>query len=257
MAVSLLLFPQLGPRFLPAGRCRPDAAACARAAGHAHRGDAGRFRAKSKPRSARSSGNDQIDTMLDNIGLPYSGINIALERFGDRRPDGWRNPDFAEEEASRRPPSSWRKLRRELPKRFPELQFFFQPADIVDQVLNFGQPAPIDIRVSGPDSGEAYALASKTRARSASACRASWTRMCSRCRMRPRSTSMSTARWPSEFGLESANRPPATCWSRPIRSAQTCAELLGRSAQQRQLSAGRADADLPHRLDCKICGPCR
>jgi hypothetical protein len=40
-------------------------------------------------------------------------------------------------------------LRRELPKRFPELQFFFQPADIVDQVLNFGQPAPIDIRVSG------------------------------------------------------------------------------------------------------------
>ena len=43
------------------------------------------------------------------------------------------------------------KLRRELPKRLPELQFFFQPADIVDQVLNFGQPAPIDIRVSGPE----------------------------------------------------------------------------------------------------------
>ena len=46
-------------------------------------------------------------------------------------------------------------------KRFPELQFFFQPADIVDQVLNFGQPAPIDIRVSGPNSDEAYALAAK------------------------------------------------------------------------------------------------
>ena len=41
------------------------------------------------------------------------------------------------------------------------MQFFFQPADIVDQVLNFGQPAPIDIRVSGPNSNEAYALASK------------------------------------------------------------------------------------------------
>ena len=38
------------------------------------------------------------------------------------------------------------------------MQFFFQPADIVDQVLNFGQPAPIDIRVSGPNSDEAYAL---------------------------------------------------------------------------------------------------
>src|SRR5208337_1887614 len=53
------------------------------------------------------------------------------------------------------------KLRRELPKRFAEMQFFFQPADIVDQVLNFGQPAPIDIRVSGPNSSEAYALAAK------------------------------------------------------------------------------------------------
>ena len=45
-------------------------------------------------------------------------------------------------------------LRRELPQRFPALQFFFQPADIVDQVLNFGQPAPIDIRVSGSDTDE-------------------------------------------------------------------------------------------------------
>lgn len=52
-------------------------------------------------------------------------------------------------------------LRRELPRRFPQLKFFFQPADIVDQVLNFGRPAPIDIRVSGPDSDKAYALAEK------------------------------------------------------------------------------------------------
>jgi multidrug efflux pump subunit AcrB len=41
------------------------------------------------------------------------------------------------------------------------LQFFFQPADIVDQVLNFGQPAPIDIRVSGPNKDDAYGLAAK------------------------------------------------------------------------------------------------
>ena len=48
-----------------------------------------------------------------------------------------------------------------LPKRFPDLQFFFQPADIVNQVLNFGQPAPIDIRISGPKSDQTYALAQK------------------------------------------------------------------------------------------------
>ena len=52
-------------------------------------------------------------------------------------------------------------LRQELPNRFPGFVFFFQPADIVSQVLNFGQPAPIDVRVSGPDGDEAYALATK------------------------------------------------------------------------------------------------
>jgi len=52
-------------------------------------------------------------------------------------------------------------LRRELPKRFAQLQFFFQPADIVDQVLNFGQPAPIDVRVSGPDQDATFGLAAQ------------------------------------------------------------------------------------------------
>ena len=50
-------------------------------------------------------------------------------------------------------------MRRRLPARFAQLQFFFQPADIVDQVLNFGQPAPIDVRISGPDQDAAFALA--------------------------------------------------------------------------------------------------
>ena len=58
-------------------------------------------------------------------------------------------------------PAHVAKLRRELPKRFPELTFFFQPADIVNQVLNFGQPAPIDIRVTGRNGDAAYAAASK------------------------------------------------------------------------------------------------
>jgi multidrug efflux pump subunit AcrB len=52
-------------------------------------------------------------------------------------------------------------LRRELPQKYPALQFFFQPADIVDQVLNFGQPAPIDIRVSASDTDSAYNLATR------------------------------------------------------------------------------------------------
>jgi len=52
-------------------------------------------------------------------------------------------------------------LRRELPKRFPDCQFFFQAADIVNQVLNFGQPAPIDVSIVGSDPDRTYALAAK------------------------------------------------------------------------------------------------
>ena len=68
----------------------------------------------------------------------------------------------------------------------PTCRFFFQPADIVDQVLNFGQPAPIDIRVSGPNTDEAYALASAAVARHSGACPASSIRTSSRSPTRPR-----------------------------------------------------------------------
>ena len=105
-------------------------------------------------------GTDQIDTVLDNIGLPYSGMNIALSDSATVGPmDG---EILISLKADHRPTAGFMaELRRALPERFPELQFFFQPADIVDQVLNFGQPAPIDIRISGPDNAEAYALAAR------------------------------------------------------------------------------------------------
>ena len=105
-------------------------------------------------------GNDQIDVILDNIGLPYSGINIALSDTATVGPmDGEILISLKEKHTPT--PQHMADLRRELPKRFPQLQFFFQPADIVNQVLNFGQPAPIDIRVSGPKDEDAYASATK------------------------------------------------------------------------------------------------
>lgn len=105
-------------------------------------------------------GQDQVGLILDNIGLPYSGINIALS---DSATVGPMDGEILISLKQKHSPTAAHvaDLRRELPKRFPELQFFFQAADIVDQVLNFGAPAPIDIRVSGPDSDEAYALATK------------------------------------------------------------------------------------------------
>ncbi len=105
-------------------------------------------------------GNDQIDVMLDNIGLPYSGINVALSDSATVGPmDGEILIALKEKHAATAQLIAM--LRRELPAHFAQLEFFFQPADIVDQVLNFGQPAPIDVRISGPDQTAAFALASQ------------------------------------------------------------------------------------------------
>ena len=105
-------------------------------------------------------GQDQIDVILDNIGLPYSGINIALS---DSATVGPMDGEILISLKTKHSPTAAHvaELRRELPKRFPAVAFFFQPADIVDQVLNFGQPAPIDVRISGPNGDETYALAQK------------------------------------------------------------------------------------------------
>src|SRR5262249_21267368 len=81
-------------------------------------------------------GNQQIDVILDNIGLPYSGINIALS---DSATVGPMDGEILVSLKEKHTPTEqlMAALRRELPRRFGELQFFFQPADIVDQVLNF------------------------------------------------------------------------------------------------------------------------
>src|SRR5208283_2159731 len=58
-----------------------------------------------------------------------------------------------------------RQLRRELPRRFPGVEFFFQPADIVSQILNFGLPAPVDVQVVGANMAGNYEIAQKIASR--------------------------------------------------------------------------------------------
>jgi multidrug efflux pump subunit AcrB len=156
---SLLLFPAVGRDFFPevdAGQMRLHV-----------RAPAGTRLEETQVEFAQVEntirglvGNAQIDTILDNIGLPYSGMNIALS---DSATVGPMDGEILISLTRGHTPTAAlvAKLRRELPRRYPELSFFFQPADIVDQVLNFGQPAPIDVRISGPDSDQTYALASK------------------------------------------------------------------------------------------------
>jgi multidrug efflux pump subunit AcrB len=159
MIVSLLLFPMLGEDFFPevdAGQMRLHV----RAPPGTRIEQTQAYFAQVETAIRQLVGDDQIDTMLDNIGLPYSGLNIALS---DSATVGPMDGEILIALKSHHAPTAdlTARLRRELPRRFAELKFFFQPADIVDQVLNFGQPAPIDIRVSGPNNTEAFALADK------------------------------------------------------------------------------------------------
>ena len=102
----------------------------------------------------------ELDTVLDNIGLPYSGLNLSYSNAGTiGTPDA---EVLISLKANHRPTAEYVKaLREELPRQFPGTQFFFQPADIVTQILNFGVPAPIDVQVSGPDQLGNYALAER------------------------------------------------------------------------------------------------
>src|SRR5277367_1731719 len=104
---------------------------------------------------------EELQTVLDNIGVPYSGINLSYANSGvigssDAEILVALNPE------KHHPTAGYiRRLRRELPQRFPGVEFFFQPADIVSQILNFGLPAPVDIQIVGQDVAANYLIGQK------------------------------------------------------------------------------------------------
>lgn len=97
-----------------------------------------------------------LQTVLDNIGLPYSSINLTYSNSGTiGTADG---EILVQLKDDRTTPTRVYvdELRRRLPQDFPGVQFFFQPADIVTQILNFGTPAPIDVQIVGQDQNGNY-----------------------------------------------------------------------------------------------------
>ena len=100
----------------------------------------------------------EIDTLLDNIGIPNSGINLSLS-------DGSLMSSADGEilislKDGHKPSVGYQdKLAHDLRDKFPDLVFFFAPADIVTQVLNFGIAAPIDVQIEGAPSDEPRNLA--------------------------------------------------------------------------------------------------
>src|SRR6266436_5105994 len=100
----------------------------------------------------------EVNTILDNIGLPYSGINLSYSNAGtigtsDADILVSLNPDHHPTE------EYVHTLRETLPRKFPGVEFFFQPADIVSQILNFGLPAPVDVQLVGADYQQNYLIA--------------------------------------------------------------------------------------------------
>jgi multidrug efflux pump subunit AcrB len=102
----------------------------------------------------------EMASVLDNIGLPYSPMNTMHSTSGVL---GASDGDvMVSLQQKHRPTADYiRQLRSELPRKFPDATFYFLPADIVTQILNFGLPAPIDVQIEGNDVVASQQVAEK------------------------------------------------------------------------------------------------
>ncbi len=100
---------------------------------------------------------DELSTINSNIGLPIS-YNLAFVQTDNT---GSQDADILVALQPRHAPTEryMERIRRELPDEFPGSAFYFQPADIVSQVLNFGLSAPIDVQIDGPDVNASFEVA--------------------------------------------------------------------------------------------------
>jgi multidrug efflux pump subunit AcrB len=158
-ALSCLLYPVLGRDFFPtvdAGQIRLHM----RAATGTRIEETARLADAVETAIRELVPREELETILDNLGVPNSGINLSYSNAGTIGTlDGEVLMSLRE---GHRPTAEWVSLlRRELPKRFPGVEFFFQPADIVTQILNFGLPAAIDVQFTGADLAGNAALAAE------------------------------------------------------------------------------------------------
>ncbi|MGA7189212.1 MAG: efflux RND transporter permease subunit [Candidatus Acidiferrales bacterium] len=102
----------------------------------------------------------ELVSLIDNIGLPYSSINLS---YSNSAPIGTGDADIlAELSRDHHPTEKYvHDLRIRLAQDFPGVTFYFLPADIVSQILNFGLPAPIDIQILGRNLGADRIFADK------------------------------------------------------------------------------------------------
>jgi len=154
---SLLLIPWLGENFFPsvdAGQIKLHM----RAQTGTRIEETARLASEVEKTIRRVIPADELKSVVDNIGLPVSGINIT---YSNSAPIGPADADILISLKEDHGPSEdyIAALREALPREFPSATFSFLPADIVSQILNFGLPAPIDLQIVGfkREENRAYA----------------------------------------------------------------------------------------------------
>ncbi|HEX4273993.1 MAG TPA: efflux RND transporter permease subunit [Bryobacteraceae bacterium] len=101
----------------------------------------------------------ELGTIIDNIGLPNGGFNLA---FGDNPTLGTGDGEIliSLKDTRTSPTAEYEdRLRKRLNAAFPGVSFYFEAANITNQILNFGKPSPIDVQIAGRNSEAGYALA--------------------------------------------------------------------------------------------------
>ena len=173
---------------------------------------------------------EELATLVDNIGLPVSGINMTYNNTGTiGTQDGEIQIKLNEDH---RPTADYvRTLREELPARFPGMTFSFLPADIISQILNFGAPAPIELQIRGPDLEDEFRLRASAAAPASACsgpCRCAHPAVAQRtelqCRRRPHARAICRhhrARRHQQHGRQSRRLEPGR--SRPTGSIPTTA----------------------------------
>ena len=159
VALSFLLVPYLGRNFFPSVDAGQILMHVRTQVGTRVEDAAGQF-ADIQKAIRKIIPPEEIETMADNIGMPISGINMTYNNTGVIGPqDGDVQIKLRE---GHEPTDGYVKLLREkLPAQFPGLSFAFLPADIVNQILNFGAPAPIDVEIRGANLDGNFAHANK------------------------------------------------------------------------------------------------
>ena len=147
VALSCCLFPWIGTDFFPsvdAGQIRLHV----RAPAGTRIEETARRYAEVEASIHKVIPRNEIAAVLDNMGIPNSAINLCLSDGSIMSPaDGEILIALNE---NHHPTAEYiRTLRKQLANEFPDLTFFFSPADIVTQVLNFGLPAPVDVQIAG------------------------------------------------------------------------------------------------------------